>query len=224
MSRRRCVSLAGTGSAARSMLYSRVVKSGTRLEGHRVNRADDLRKSPAFDAVTSRIVNSIKEPARSKPVMTAEKLVHPNKTNLLAAYMARLKHCREAATAAGWERLEDLNSTEQAHQVQVSIRRAICEALKSRAVNLSRKLLRKQLGRMDASVSLQHNSRRNSTARDRGRGLHSFHRRGSCWTHMQSSNGELMHIHETLAVRIELPFSPRPPARKRQHDDTTAPE
>ena len=64
----------------------------------------------------------------------------------------------DARIAAGWRRLKDLNSTEQARQEQVSMNRAVFGALKSRDAVMSHMLVRKHLGSMVASVSFQQDS------------------------------------------------------------------
>ena len=76
------------------------------------------------------------------------------------------KQMVDARIAAGWGRLKDLNSTEQACREWAAMNRAIPDAMKSRDADLSRRLQRKHLGRMVASVSFQQESWRDPIERD----------------------------------------------------------
>ncbi len=61
----------------------------------------------------------------------------------------------EARVAAGWGRLQGLNSTPEDREAQVAANRAVLNALIARDAELARKLLRKHLGQMVASVAFQ---------------------------------------------------------------------
>ncbi len=70
--------------------YFRVLKSGARVEDHRFDHADDLRKCLAFDAITACHVFDLERMARDKPDVPADRVV--SKDEIAILYVRLMAH------------------------------------------------------------------------------------------------------------------------------------